>query len=194
MIRINLLPYRAERRRARQQEFIALGGLALLVGCAVVGVVHLFISARIDYQDRRNNYLKQEIAVLDAQIADIRQLKEQSNSILARKTVVEDLQGTRSDVVHLLDQMLRLLPEGVYLKSIKQTGKQINLVGYAQSNARVSTLMRAIEDSPWLDSPVLVDIHATLNNNARVNEFTLNFNLTRQPPAAPADAAEGGKP
>lgn len=194
MIRINLLPHRAEKRRARQNEFIALGALAAVLGLVIVGIVHLIIGSRIDYQERRNNYLKQEIAILDAQIADIRQLREQSNSLMARKTVVEDLQSTRADVVHLLDQMLHLLPEGVYIKSIKQTGRQINLVGYAQSNGRVSTLMRSIETSPWLDSPVLVDIHASVNNNARTNEFSLNFNLTHAETSKAADDKHGGQP
>jgi type IV pilus assembly protein PilN len=99
--------------------------------------------------------------------------------LLERKDAVEKLQSDRSRVVHLLDQMLRILPEGVYIKSIKQTGDGVNLVGYAQSNARVSTLMRAVEDSPWLDTPALVEIHATTANGARVSEFTLTFNLTK---------------
>jgi type IV pilus assembly protein PilN len=194
MIRINLLPHRAEKRRARQNEFIALSALAALSGLVIVGIVHLAIGSRIDYQERRNNYLKQEIAILDAQIADIRQLREQSNSLMARKTVVEDLQSTRADVVHLLDQMLRLLPEGVYIKSLKQTGKQISLAGYAQSNGRVSTLMRSIEDSPWLDSPVLVDIHASMSNNVRTNEFSLNFNLTHAESGKVTDDKHRGQP
>jgi len=109
--------------------------------------------------------------------------------LLARKNVVENLQSTRSDVVHLFDQMLRILPEGVHLKSIRQAGLRISLIGYAQSNARVSTLMRSIEDSPWLDSPTLVEIHATNVGGARMNEFSLNFNLTRQEPAT-ANAAK----
>ncbi|MFA5824670.1 MAG: PilN domain-containing protein, partial [Gallionellaceae bacterium] len=94
--------------------------------------------------------------------------------------------STRSDVVHLMDQMLRILPDGVYLKSIKQTGNKISLIGYAQSNARVSTLMRAIEDSPWLDTPTLVEIHVSSTAGARLNEFSLNFNLTKQVAVAPA--------
>ena len=113
--------------------------------------------------------------------------------MLARKNVVENLQTTRSDVVHLLDQMLRILPDGVYLKSLKQTDNKINLIGAAQSNARVSTLMRAIQDSPWLESPSLVEIHATGSGNMRVSEFTLNFSLKKQAPAAPAPAAADGK-
>jgi type IV pilus assembly protein PilN len=147
----------------------------------------------ISEQERRNAYLKQEIVLLDKQIAEIKKLREQTQSLLARKTVVEDLQSTRSNVVHLMDQMLRILPDGVYLKSLKQTGNKISIVGYAQSNARVSTLMRSIEDSPWLDSPTLIQIQASTTAGARLSEFSLNFNLTKQaavaapvtPPAKP---------
>jgi type IV pilus assembly protein PilN len=108
---------------------------------------------------------------------------------------VESLQSTRSDVVHLLDQMLRILPDGVYLKTLRQKDNKISIVGFAQSNARISTLMRAIEDSPWLDSPTLVEIHATTSAAAggkgpsRASEFSMNFNLTRQKDANPQDAA-----
>ncbi|PJC02692.1 MAG: fimbrial protein [Gallionellales bacterium CG_4_9_14_0_8_um_filter_59_50] len=189
MIRINLLPHRAEKRRARQLQFIVLSVLSLLLGAALVGLVHVAIGTQISYQERRNEYLKQETAVLDKQISEIKKLREQTQSLLARKNVVENLQSTRSDVVHLFDQMLRILPEGVHLKSIRQAGLRISLIGYAQSNARVSTLMRSIEDSPWLDSPTLVEIHATNVGGARMNEFSLNFNLTRQEPAT-ANAAK----
>jgi type IV pilus assembly protein PilN len=180
MIRINLLPHRAEKRRARQLQFAILSGISLIVGMVVVGFVHVAIDTRISYQERRNEYLKQQIVVLDKQIAEIKKLREQTQSLLARKTVVENLQSTRSSVVRLLDQMLRILPDGIHLKSLKQTGEKISLVGYAQSNARVSTLMRAIEDSPWINSPVLVEIHSSTTAGARLSEFSLNFNLTKQ--------------
>lgn len=179
MIRINLLPHRAEKRKARQIQFVVLSVLSLVAGAVVVGFVHAAISAQISYQERRNAYLKQEIAVLDKQIDEIKKLKEQTQSLLSRKTVVENLQSTRSDVVHLMDQMLRILPDGVHLKSVKQGGYNISLVGYAQSNARVSTLMRSIEDSPWLEQPVLKEIHAATLKGARTNEFSLNFKLTK---------------
>jgi len=180
MIRVNLLPHRAEKRKARQLQFIMLSVLSLVLGAMVVGFVHVAISTQISYQERRNTYLKQEIAVLDKQIDEIKKLREQTQSLLSRKTVVENLQSTRSDVVHLLDQMLRILPDGVYLKSVKQSVNKISVVGYAQSNSRVSTLMRSIEDSPWLDSPTLIEIHATTVSGARISEFSLNFNLTKQ--------------
>jgi len=179
MIRINLLPHRAEKRQARQIQFIALSVISLALGAVLVGVVQVAISTEISYQERRNEYLKQQTAVLDKQIEEINKLREQTQALLARKNVVETLQSTRSDVVHLLDQMLRILPDGVYLQSLKQTGNKIYLAGYAQSNARVSTLYRAIEDSPWLDTPTLVETHATGAGAARINQFTLNFNLTK---------------
>ena len=196
MIRVNLLPHRAEKRKARQLQFIVLSVLSLVVGAVIVGFVHITISAQISFQERRNNYLKQEISVLDKQIEEIKKLREQTQSLLARKTVVENLQGTRSDVVHLLDQMLRILPEGVYLKSLKQTGYRISLAGYAQSSARVSTLMRSIQDSPWLDSPLLIEVHASTVGGTRLSEFSLNFNLTKQVAVAapaPAPAKPAGK-
>lgn len=194
MIRINLLPHRAEKRRAKQLQFIILSAISLAIGALIVILVHVAISSQIDYQNRRNDYLKQEIAVLDKQIAEIKKLREQTQSLLARKNVVENLQSTRSDVVHLLDQMLRILPDGVYIKSIKQSGYKIALVGYAQSNARISTLMRSVEDSPWLDSPTLIEIHAANVSGGRVSEFSLNFNLTKlAAPANQAPAKAGGK-
>lgn len=192
MIRVNLLPHRAEKRRARQIQLIAFSGISLLLGMAIVGFVHVAISNQISYQERRNQYLKDQTAVLDKQIDEIKKLREETDALLARKNVVENLQTTRSDVVHLLDQMLRILPDGVYLKSLRQSGNKVNLVGAAQSNARVSTLMRAIEDSTWLESPALVEIHASSGSGGRESEFTLNFNLKKQVPAAPAPAKTGG--
>jgi type IV pilus assembly protein PilN len=186
MIRINLLPHRAEKRRAQQIQFVAFSVISVVLGIVIVGFVHVTIMAQIGYQEGRNAYLNKEIVILDKQIDEIKKLREQTKSLLARKTVVENLQSTRSDVVHLLDQMLRILPDGVYLKSLKQTGNKISLVGYAQSNARVSTLMRSIEDSPWLEAPTLIEIHAVTVAGARLSEFSLNFNLTRQtPPSVP---------
>jgi len=191
MIRINLLPHRAEKRRARQIQFAALSIISLLIGALLVGFVHAAISAQISYQEGRNGYLQQEINQLNKQIAEIKKLREQTDSLLSRKATVEKLQSDRADVVHLLDQMLRILPEGVYLSSLKQTGSRINMVGYAQSNARISTLMRAVEDSPWLDTPALVEIHASSANGVRNSQFTLTFNLTK---GQEAGKSQAGKP
>lgn len=184
MMRINLLPHRAEKRRARQVQFIAISVISVLLGAVLVGVVQVAVSTQISFQERRNTYLNQEIAKLDTQIAEIKKLREETQALLERKNVVENLQSTRSDVVHLMDQMLRILPDGVYLKTLKQTGYKINLVGFAQTNARVSTLMRAIDDSPWLDSATLTVISSSKSGGGRISEFTLNFYLTKQQEAA----------
>jgi len=199
MIRVNLLPHRAEKRRARYIQFIALSVISVILGALLVGSVQIAINTQIAYQERRNEYLKAETAILDKQIAEINKLREQTKALLARKSVVEGLQSTRSDVVHLLDQMLRILPEGVYLKTLKQSGNKINLAGYAQSNARVSTLMRAIEDSPWFDPSTLGEIHAVTLAGGRLNEFTLSFSLTKAQDETkalstkPADKPAGAK-
>lgn len=192
MIRINLLPHRAEKRRAQQIQFVAFSVISVILGAVIVGFVHVILLTQVDYQNRRNAYLSKEILILDKQIDEIKKLREQTKSLLARKNVVENLQSTRAEVVHLLDQMLRILPDGVYLKSIKQTGSKINLVGYAQSNARVSTLMRSIEDSPWLEAATLIEIHAATVNKSRISEFTLNFNLTKQ--VSPSESVPVLKP
>ncbi|CAH1089894.1 PilN domain-containing protein [Candidatus Nitrotoga sp. 1052] len=192
MIRINLLPHRAEKRKARQIQFYAFSAITLVLAAMLVGFVHVVINTQIEYQERRNRYLTDQMVLLDKQIAEIKRLKMEIAALMERKTVVEKLQSTRSDVVHLLDQMLNILPESVYLKTIKQTGNKINLVGFTQSNARVSTLMRSIDSSQWLDSPTLVQISATTANanGPRLNEFTLNFNLTTLVPTTPAAPAK----
>ena len=125
----------------------------------------------------RNEYLKTEIAKLDKDIADIKKLKEQTQALLARKQVVETLQTNRSQDVHLLDQLVRRLPEGVYLKSIEQAGNLVHLQGYAQSSARVSTLMRNLNASPWLEGATLVEIKSATVQGLRANEFSLDVQL-----------------
>ena len=186
MIRINLLPHREQRRKARQRQFVSLAiGLAIL-GLAVILLVHVIIGAQIETQESRNNLLKTEIAKLDEQIKEIDKLREQTQALLARKQVVETLQSNRTEAVHLLDQMVRQLPDGIYLKSLKQVGAKVTLVGYAQSNARVSTLMRNIESSPWLQTPELVEIKSVpspVTKELRVNEFTLNVSIKQAKPA-----------
>ncbi len=179
MIPINLLPHRAARRKAQQQQFFVLAGLTLALAGAIVVAVHIFFAGRIENQVERNKYLESEIVQLDKQIDEIRKLKEQTQALLARKRVVESLQTNRTETVRLLDQLVRQLPDGVYLKSVKQTGQKVNVVGYATSNARVSTLMRNFEASPWLESPTLIEIKAVTVENALLNEFNLNVSISR---------------
>jgi len=199
VVRINLLPHREQKRQARQRQFVSLAiGLAIL-GLGVVGLVHLIFSQQIETQESRNRLLKTEIAKLDEQIKEIDKLREQTQALLARKQVVETLQTNRTEAVHLLDQMVRQLPDGIYLKSLKQVGTKVTMVGYAQSNARVSTLMRNIEGSPWLDKPELVEIKSVpapgiRGTDLRVNEFTLNLQVKRQAPPVDAKPAAGAPP
>jgi len=193
VIRINLLPHRELKRAARQRQFsFLLGGVAVLALASAL-LVHLYFVARLENQASRNQYLTKEIATLDKQIAEIKKLKEQTQALLARKQVVESLQVNRSQTVHLLDQLVRQLPEGVYLKSIKQTGESVNLTGYAQSSARVSTLMRNLGASPWLESPQLVEIKSVTVDNLRANEFSLTVKQ-RLPKTETKDVkGKGGK-
>ena len=191
MARINLLPHREERRkRARQHFFVVAGGTAV-VGALVVVVMHGFYAAKVETQVERNRFLKSEIAKLDKEIAEINKLKEEIQALLARKQVIETLQADRAQTVHLLDELVRQMPEGVYLKSVQQRGMSVSVLGYAQSNARVSTLMRNIESSPWLANPGLVEVRATTIEKRRVSEFNLNFELKR---AELKDAKEGKAP
>jgi len=193
-VRINLLPHREEKRQARQRQFVSFAVLLAILSLAVVGLVHMIFATRIEDQEARNKLLKTEIAKLDEQIKEIDKLRDQIQQVLARKQVVETLQANRSEAVHLLDQIVRQLPDGIYLKSIKQSGTRIQVVGYAQSNARVSTLMRNVDASPWVTSPELVEIKLVQLPGARpgaaaqqVNEFILNMQTKRAPPmTAPA--------
>lgn len=191
MIRINLLPHRELKRAARRRQFNTLLGLAVATGVAVVILGHSLIAARQSTQDARNALLQQEIVKLDGQIGEIKKIREQTQALLERKQVVETLQSNRTEVVHLFDQTIRLLPEGLYLKSFKQVGDIVTISGYTQSSARVSSLMRNLDDSPWFESASLVEIKAATVNNLRANEFVLTIKQSRQQ----ADDAEdkGGK-
>jgi len=149
------------------------------IGAGVWFIVHTYLDEQHDVQVSRNRYLQEEIVKLDKQIAEIQKLKEQTAALLARKRVVETLQGNRAEVVHLLDQLVRQLPEGVYLKAVKQSGSRVTITGLTQSQARVSTLMRNLESSPQLEDPGLVEIKAIQLGGQRVNEFIMNINITR---------------
>lgn len=179
MIRINLLPHREIRRKQQQQQFFTLLGGVIVIGAVVWFVVHTYLEEQYDVQTGRNTYLQQEIVKLDKQIAEIQKLKDQTAALLARKRVVETLQGNRSEVVHLLDQMVRQLPDGVYLRSIKQAGVRVTINGFTQSQARVSTLMRNLESSPQLENPGLIEIKAVMQGSQRLNEFFMNVYVKR---------------
>ena len=187
MIRINLLPHRELARAARRRQFSILLGIAVAAAAVTVVLGHSLIAARQSAQDARNAFLEQEIVKLDSQIGEIKKIREQTQALLERKQVVETLQSNRTEVVHLFDQMIRLLPDGLYLRSFRQEGDTITISGYTQSSARVSTLMRNLNDSPWFESANLVEIKATTVNNLRANEFVLTVKQTRRQ----ADDANG---
>jgi type IV pilus assembly protein PilN len=179
VIRINLLPHREIRRKQQQHQFYFLLGGVIIIGAGIWFIVHTYLEEQHDTQVARNKYLQEEIVKLDKQIAEIQKLKEQTAALLARKRVVETLQSNRSETVHLLDQLVRQLPDGVYLKGIKQTGTRVIITGLTQSQARVSTLMRNLESSPQLENPGLVEIKATQAGGQRINEFIMGISITR---------------
>ncbi|MCE2949755.1 MAG: PilN domain-containing protein [Betaproteobacteria bacterium] len=196
MIRVNLLPHREMKRAAQQRSFILAAVAMVALGAGVIFLVHGVLASKIEGQQARNKFLDEQIAGLDKQIEEIRRLREQTQQLLARKRVVETLQANRAEVVQLFDQIARQLPDGIYLRNIKQTGLKVNIIGYAQSNARVSTLLRNLESSPWLDNASLVEIKAATVSSQRVNEFILNVDIARQRADAaplPAGAAPAKK-
>ena len=189
-VRVNLLPHREERRKRQRQHFFVLAGGTAVVGLLLVGAVHTFYQRQIDSQVDRNDFLKAEIAKLDQEIAEIDSLKAEIAALLARKNVIETLQRDRAQTVRLLDELVRQMPEGVYLRGLTQRGLRIDIAGYAQSNARVSTLMRNIDSSPWLEKPVLVEVRASAVDKKRVSDFTMFLFLKRAADPAPAPAAK----
>ena len=190
MIRINLLPWREARRKAHNLQFYILMGMVAGLAASIVLLVHGYYATRISTQTERNRFLKDENTKLDKEIEEIKKLKEEIQALLSRKQVIETLQADRAQTVYLLEQLVRQTPDGVYLRSIKQTGSTVNLTGYAQSNARVSTLMRNLEASPYLENPDLVEIKAANVNNKRLSEFNMNVSIRRLQTGS--DAAKGG--
>ena len=188
--RVNLLPHRAERRKRAKQHFAIVSAGTAVVGLLIVGLVHSYFAEQIGAQEGRNQFLKGEIAKLDTEIAEINKLKDEIQALLARKQVIETLQADRAQTVHLLDELVKQMPEGVFVKSLSQKGMRIQLVGYAQSNARVSTLMRNIESSRWLGDPELIEVRSAPFEKRKVSEFNLFMSLKRAP-AAPTPAAPG---
>jgi len=185
VIRINLLPYREERRKALRQQFLALAGLAAIAAIVIIVMAHGAMATYIHQQESRNAFLKKEIGALDKQLDEIKRLKEQTTALLARKSVIESLQVSRAETVQLFNELAKQVPTGVYLESVKQAGSRITLTGVAQSNARVSTLMRNLESSPLLEGPDLVEIKAVTQNSRPYAQFILNVTITRSAPAAP---------
>ncbi|TDB29000.1 fimbrial protein [Stenotrophomonas sp. ATCM1_4] len=194
MARINLLPWREERRKQRQREFYGMLGFAALAGVVLSGLLWFYYSQQISGQNDRNAFLEAEIAKVKEQNKEIERLDKQKARLLARKAVIEELQGKRSQMVHLFDSLVRTIPDGVVLTALKQEGEMLTLEGRTQSNARVSTYMRNLEGSGWMTNPELSIIEARAQQGGGVGVdikslpyvFTLRVKLPAPGEANPA--------
>jgi type IV pilus assembly protein PilN len=194
MIRINLLPHREARRAERKREFFVMLVLHLILGGVIVLGVGVFISNKISHQNERNQVIKTENAKLDEQIKEIATLKQEIDALIARQQAVEDLQSDRNQPVYLMDELVKQVPEGIYLRSFSQTGQRVALNGVAQSNERVSELLRNLgNSSPWLERPDLIEIHSVGMGQGKdakkVFEFSINVGIKRPRDKAQADMA-----
>ncbi len=192
MARINLLPWRAERRKQRQKEFATMVGAAAVVAVVLAFALISYYNAQISGQQARNAYLREQISQVDKQIEEIKALDEKRGKLLARKEVIEQLQANRSKMVHLFDSLVRTIPDGVILTSVKQEGDKLTLTGRSQSNARVSTYMRMIENAGWMTKPELGVIEARDGEPGLPYSFTLTVMLAN--PNAPKDEDGDGVP
>jgi len=184
MIRINLLPHREEKRKQRKNAFFMMLALFAIVGAVVVLVVGFAIANNIANQNQRNDFIKAENTKLDSQIKEISALKDEIAALKARQQAVEDLQSDRNQPVYLMDELVKQVPEGVFLRGFKQQGQRVDLQGYAQSNERVSELLRNLgNNSTWLERPELIDIHFVSlgqgKESKRVADFSVNVAIKR---------------
>jgi type IV pilus assembly protein PilN len=189
MIRINLLPHREAKRRARRQQFYVLLGLVSVLAGVIWFLGFTLINSQITSQDEKNAFLKREIASLDKEIDEIKKIQDQTNALLSRKRVIEALQANRTETVHLFNELAKQVPEGIYLRSLAQTGPRIAISGYAQSNARITTLMNNLDESPLLERSTLIETKAEAVGNRRLNAFSITTMITRQTTTAAVPAA-----
>jgi type IV pilus assembly protein PilN len=173
MVRINLLPWREAERKRRQQEFYVMLAVGLVFALAMSFYVHMYVDAMIAYQNERNAFLNKEIAQLKTKIDRIKDLEKTKASLVSRMQIIQQLQESRPEIVHLFDQLVNTVPEGVYLAKVSQQGRTINLEGRAQSNARVSAYMRNIDASGWLGGSVLKVIEQRTHGNSEYSQFSL---------------------
>ncbi len=189
MARINLLPWRAERQKERKKQFFLMLGMSALAGLAVWFLINSYYNGQISGQQARNAFLDQEIVTVQSKITEIQALEEKKNKLLNRKLVIEELQANRSQMVHLFDSLVRTIPDGVILTSIKQEGDKLTLEGRSQSNARVSTYMRNFETSGWMSKPELSVIQAEGDDKGLPYTFSLTVTLAN--PNAKKEGEEG---
>jgi type IV pilus assembly protein PilN len=193
MARINLLPWRVERRKQRQKEFTAMLGAAALGAVVLSFLLVNYYSRQIDGENTRIAYVKDQIAQVDQQIKEIEALDQKKAKLLARKEVIEQLQANRSQMVHLFDSLVRTIPDGVVLTSLKQDGDKLTLEGRSQSNARVSTYMRNLEGAGWMTKPELSIIEAKDGGDPGL-PYSFNLTVTLANPNAPKDSDGDGVP
>ena len=184
MIRINLLPHREAKRKARRQQFYVLLGLVSVLAGLIWFLGFSIIGGWTRAQEEKDEFLKREIASLDKEIDEIKKIQEQTNALLARKRVIEALQANRTETVHLFNELAKQVPEGIYLRTLAQAGQLINISGYAQSNARINTLMNNLDESPLLERSSLIETKAELVSGRRLNAFSITTVITRQTTAA----------
>ena len=195
MPRINLLPWRDELRQRREKEFMVTAVMAaLLMGVVVLGV-HLHYASRIEYQNQRNTFLEAEIAQLNKKIKEIENLKAEKDRLIARTKVIQELQSGRPEIVHVFDEIVTTLPDGVYYTKITQKGRNLNLEGVAQSNARVSSLMRSLNSSVYFENPKLEVI---VNNDksdtaVRLSDFKLKISQVKRKKEGEEEGKDEGK-
>lgn len=202
MVKINLLPHREEKRRQRKSAFYAMQAFFAMLGVLIVLLIGAYFSNKISDQNERNNFIKAENTKLDAQIKEIATLRQDIESLKARQQAVEDLQSDRNQPVYLMDELVKQTPEGVYLRAFKQEGQRVVINGYAQSNERVSELLRNLgNNSPWMERPDLIEIRSTGIGQGRdakkVFDFTINVGIKRprdkDQPVANAVSTGGSK-
>jgi type IV pilus assembly protein PilN len=186
MPRINLLPWREAQRKERKLKFTVALGVAAICAGVVTGAVYLLYNAMIDAQVARNDMLKAQIKILDRQIEEINDLEQTKRQFIARMQIIEKLQGSRPEIVHLFDQIVKTLPDGVYLTGVTQTGDHLKFSGVAQSSTRVSAFMRNIDASQWMKNPTLEVIQSA------PGAFGSSFTLDAQETAGGADSSADG--
>src|SRR6202047_4380248 len=173
MPRINLLPWREQERKVRRREFLVAAGGAVIASIILLGAGKLLYAGWIDAQIEKNNLLKKEIVQLDAQIADIQDLENRKQRLVARMEIIERLQRKRPEIVHLFDELVKTVPEGVYLTQLKENGNKLEIRGVAQSSTRVSTFMRNIDSSAWMDNRQMQGVQTAKDSPTGGSRFTL---------------------
>jgi len=191
LTRINLLPWREDLRQEQKKQFAMMAVMTGVLAAAIVGLIHFQMQNKIDYQDSRNRFMSTEIANVDKEIEEIKELQKVRRSLVERMEVIQDLQGSRPSIVHLFSEIVSTVPNGVYLESLAQKGSNLEVNGEAESNARVSTYMRNLQASDWLKDPNLTVIEIEDKTVNRISTFTLTVKQT-SPNASNEDKGDGG--